>query len=423
MGMEQSHIRVQQIVDKLRKSFENTSYCVDLRDGAAETTDQKLLSVIIPARNEFPNILHTIYSILHCWEADGFDYHDIEIIVVDNCSLNWHDEKYDPTKPGDRGTVTHLMPRGAYHAGIVRVIYDPVAGNHSARNKGARIARGKYLFFSDAHMAYRPGFFKYGLKSVDESGGIVHGGIGWMGAYPPSTSGVGMQYTIKLGEEWKGTWNAYRPWSDDWFYIPAQGHCSVLVARKQFLDFGGYPDVHRTYGGGEFYTNMKWWMFVASVATDPRCIGYHLSSGRGYTWTHDDYIHNVFNCAYAIGADDWLERTYINYLRRGRFEVVDKMYKEAFKEMADNREWIAAKRVKTFNDLLVERPWDKKNIEKGGKSNSSMLIFQSTWINLLRQAPKYVQDIYDNSSLQKQLAKFIEENLSQFEYKGKKSYN
>src|SRR3990167_9683984 len=25
-----------------------------------------------------------------------------------------------------------------------------------------------------------------------------------MGAYPPSTSGVGMQYTIKLGEEWKG---------------------------------------------------------------------------------------------------------------------------------------------------------------------------------------------------------------------------
>jgi len=415
--MSRSPDRIKQVIDKLNAQFEKSTYFSELIDGEFETKDDLILSVIIPARNEFPNVVHTFYSILHCWEADGFDPKQIEIIIVNNCSTDWLDPKYDSSKPGDRGTTNYLMPRGAYNARILRVIYDPLAGNHSARNKGARIARGKYLFFSDAHMAYRPGFFKYGIQAVEESGGIVHGGIGWMGAYPPHDSGVGMQYTIKLGEEWKGTWNNYRPWSDRWFYIPAQGHCSVLVKRKQFLEYGGYPDIHRTYGGGEFYTNMKWWMMGLTVATEPRAIGYHLASGRGYSWNHDDYIHNVFNCAYALGADDWLERTYLNYLRNGRREVLDRMMNEARIEMAKDREWIESKRVKTFNELLIERPWDKLNDERGGKHNSSMLIYHDTWLDLLKKSPQALQYYEKEAKYQKGLEEFIDTNLSQYVYK------
>ena len=53
-----------------------------------------------------------------------------------------------------------IIGDGTFFDSTGRPIYDPIAGNHSARNKGAEIARGKYLFFSDAHMAYKPGFFK-----------------------------------------------------------------------------------------------------------------------------------------------------------------------------------------------------------------------------------------------------------------------
>ena len=427
--MSRSKDRITQTIERLQATYEKTAHFTDYldnEDAIRETKDDLLLSVIIPARNEFPNIVHTVHSILNCWEADGFKPEDIEIIIVNNCSTDYNDPKYDPGKPGDRGTTEHLMPRGIYHSRILRVLYDPIAGNHSARNKGARISRGKYLFFSDAHMSYAPGTFKYGLQATEESGGIVHIGIAWMGGYPSqyykeptiAQSSIMTQYTIKLGEEWKGTWAPYRPWDNDkgWFYIAAQGHCSLFVNRKQFLDFGGYPDIHRTYGGGEFFTDMLWWMYGSSVVCEPRAVGYHLASSRGYSYDHDDYIHNLFNCAWTLGCDDWLERTYFNYLRRGRKEVLDRMMDEARVEMTDRRIEVEKRRVCTFNDLLVNRPWDKKNVEKGGSSNSSILIYHWTWLKLLDNYP-IIKELYEKSETQKTLARFIETELKDYVYK------
>lgn len=416
-----SQERVKEVVERLKSQYEKSYYSKEVDHRAPITKDELIMSVIIPARNEFPNIVHTIYSLWHAWEADGYNPDDMEIIIVDNCSTDWHDPKWSHGKPGDRGTVNHLFPRGAFWSRQLRVLYDPIAGNHSARNKGARIARGKYLFFSDAHMAYRPGFFKLLIKTIDETGGLCHASIGWMGAYPPHPSGVGCGYTLKLGEEIKGTWNNYRVSNTDFFYIPALGHCSVGALRKQFLDFQGYPEAHRSYGGGEFYLNMKWWMFGSTVAVHPQAIGYHLSAGRGYTWNHDDYIHNVFNIGYALGMDDWLERAYINWLRQGRKEVLDRMMEEARVEMKNDREFIKSRRKYTFNELIVERPWEKLNQKLRGCHTKTILIFQDTWIDLLRKSPKYVQDIYDNSPLQKQLDAFINEHLADFVYKRKVS--
>ena len=650
------------------------------------------LSVIIPARNEHPNLPHTIYSILHCWEADGFDFKEIEIIVVDNCS---EDQNWAAPKPGDRGTSSYLLPRGAFMNRVVRVLYDPIAGNHSARNKGAEIARGEYLFFSDAHVAYKPGFFKSILKAVDESGGIVHGTLQNMGAYPPVEASAGYGYTLKLGEEIKGcvdedteiltndgwkkwnevsmesefatvnmtnheiefqkprdivirqhngvmvkitgrsydalltpyhrtiyqtngvekwrikeaiqisstdklplgtagiqeknnvysdelveligwiitegsfredgsivvtqygkenrnrierlikslgltyfkkkrgdfvinvnpskpirkllpkkeltfsfvnslnrrqmdklyrvmidadgthnnnghesfiqvnqttidafqylcvligkqskwftkkpevfkgnhfgkkdiqvvsvkknkrvtnfkkelvshkgivwcpdlsngtifcrrnghtypsaqTWNNYCISNKDWFYVTAQGHWAVCVKKKQFLDFGGYPKIHRTYGGGEFYLNMKWWMFGSTVAVDPQAIGYHLASARGYGYHHNDYKENVLGMSYALGMDDWRERAYLNWMRQTAKKTMDEIMERSAKEHQSDREFVEKRRKKTFNELILERPWEKLNKEKHGRGLVNILVYHNTWIDLLKKTP------------------------------------
>lgn len=379
-----------------------------------------LLSVILPARTEFPNIVHTCHNILSIYEADGFDPKTIQLIIVDNCSTdndNW-------PQRGVKGTTTYLMPRGIYWSGMLKVIYDPIAGNHSARNKGVQIAQGKYLFFSDSHMSYKPGFFKYGLQTLEETQGLVHGVIAWMGAYPTKQNdgkahGLGHQYSLKLGEEIKGTWAPYAPSTTDWFYIAAQGHCSLFAIKDQFIKFGGYPKVHRTYGGGEFYIDTKWWMFGSQVVVDPRCIGYHLASSRGYTYHHDDYIENVLGMAYSLGMDDWRERAYINWLRHGRKEVLEAIDARNKKEYQSEREFIDKRKKKTFNQVILEKPWDKLNDKKFGKHISGFTIFHDSWLELLKQAPDYVKDAYRNSKYQKELEKFINENLSESVYKRK----
>jgi len=370
------------------------------------------LSVIIPARNEFPNIVHTIYSAIHCLEADGFSPEDWEIIVVDNCST---DNNFWPQK-GTKGTTSYFMPRGMFWSRQVRVLYDPIAGNHSARNKGAQIARGEYLYFSDAHIAFKPGFFKSIIKTCQDTGGIVHGSVQWMGAYPPHHGGMGYGYTFKLGEEWKMTWNNYKV-ADTPFAVAGQGHWGVMVQRDQFLDFGGYPEVHRTYGGGEVFVDCLWWMYGSTVVTDPNAIGYHLSSGRNYVYHHDSYIHNIFNCGWALGADDWIERAYINYLRKGRKDTLDQMMAEAKIEMVKRRATIENRRKMTFNELIVQRPWDKWNMEKHGKTNSSMLIYHPTWLQLLKESAGPAKEAYENSIYQKDLNKFIIEELWDYVYK------
>lgn len=427
--MSRSPSRIQQVIDRLKNQFEGTPYYLRVKDRedspyawnfaeVPETKNEVLLSVIIPARNEWPNATHTVHSILNCWEADGYDYKEIEIIIVDNCSTERAIEDKFYSHPVDQGTSSYLEARGIFFSGIVKTHYYPLAGNHSARNRGAEIARGKYLFFSDAHMSYRPGFFKHMLKACEESGGIVHGAIAWMGTYPPTPPSIGMQYTLKLGEEFKGTWAPYATIYDNWFYIASQGHCSIMVARDQFLKFGGYQEHHRTYGGGEIYMDLKWWMFGSSVVVEPRAIGYHLKSFRGYSWHHDDYLHNVLNITYALGADDWRERSYINWLRRGRKEVMDCMMAEGEHEMARDRKFIEGARKHTVNDLLIDIPWNRMNREKYGKESGSILIYHDTWLDLLKESP-IALEAYNNSLYQKQLEVFINEHLSRFVYKRK----
>lgn len=379
------------------------------------------LSIIIPCRNEFPNIVHTVHSILNSLETDNFKPEDFEIIILDNCS----DDRKEPQR-GTGGSIDYLRTRGMYWNRVVRTMYYPLAGNHTVRNRGIEMARGEYVFMSDAHMAYCPHYFSEFIRTCDESGGIVHGVLDWMGAYPPSKGGLG--YTIKLGEEIKGTWNNYwltdkdkKP-VQDWWYTPALGHCSLGMKRDQFLKFGGYQEHHRTYGGGEFYLNMKWWMFGSCCVINPKMIGYHLSAGRGYTYHHDDYKYNVMSIGLALGADDWVERTYINYLRKGRKEILDRYLADAVKNSAKDKIFVKENSIMTFNEMLVNRPWEQKNIERWGNGMTHLQIFHDTWLDIIndKKTPQYVRDVYKNSKHQANLDKFINEKLGDFVYKRKK---
>src|ERR1017187_8787086 len=158
-----------------------------------------IVSVVISARNEFPSVIHTVHSVINDLES-FLGMGDFEIIIVDNASDDGHG--------ADRsagGTVDFIRTGLAYATGVVKILHDPIVGNVSARNKGATLARGEYLFFSDAHMSYRAGSFQRMMKTIDECGGIVHPAIAWMGSYPPDCV---YQYSWELGKEFGVRWNS-----------------------------------------------------------------------------------------------------------------------------------------------------------------------------------------------------------------------
>ena len=360
-----------------------------------------VLSIIISARNEFPQIVFTIQSIINDLET-FLSPADWEVIVVSNCS---DDEK----------TWRFVAERGLHYHRNVRFILDPIAGNVTSRNKGVAIARGEYVVFSDAHMSYPFGTFKRMLETMKESGGIVHGTVQWLGGYHPSQPSV--QYSLKIGEKLWGTWNNAIVKSDDWFYVPCSGHCFLGVNRQQFIDFGGYNDYFRCYGGGELYLALKWWMLGSSVVVDPRIMSYHLSAGRGYSYHQDDLIHNMMLLGHSLKADALGERVYIRYMDKAGVNRthLDSLYEQAQKEATANRDFLATRSATELYDVLIDRPWDRLNDQRHGRHQSYLAIYQDTWLSSLGNVAR---QYYDNSKLQQELDRIIRNDLSEFVYRG-----
>lgn len=359
------------------------------------------ISVIISARDEFPNIVHTVHAIINDLET-SYNREDFEIIVVDNGSTNPDSWRF-------------LAERGLFHHRTVRILKDPIMGNVTARNKGVAMARGENIFFSDAHMSYRIGTFKKLVDALDRYGGIVHPSVQWMGGYDPS--GRSYQYSLKLGEKLWGTWNNLVVDSDNPFYIPVSGHCCLGVKREEFLRLGGYNPFFRCYGGGELYLDLKFWMLGSSVMCVPTAVAYHLSAGRGYSYMQNDFIHNMMLLAQALGADALAERVYLRYLDKDGVNPITlgKLRDEARNEsLADALEFVP-KAKHSLYDLISIRPWDLKNQELHGKSSSGILIFDKTWTESLSGQAKI---LFDSSELQKKLQARIETEWSPFVYRG-----
>ena len=360
----------------------------------------KTVSVIISARDEFPQIVMTVHAIIADLET-FLAPHEWEIIIVDNCSK-------------DPDSWRFLSERGLYAHRNLRILHDPIAGNVTARNKGARIANGKWIFFSDAHMSYRIGSFKAMIDALEQYGGIVHPSVQWMGGYDPSEPSH--QYTIKLGEKIWGTWNRNIVSSTEPFYIPICGHCCLGMSRQQFLDFGGYNNWFRCYGGGEVYLDMKFWMLGSNVMSVPKAVAYHLSAGRGYSFKQDDLIHNMMLLGLALGEDAMAERVYIRYMGKGGVnnEHLTRLWKEAKREAEEDRQKFLPKIKRSFIDCLVEKPWDILNLEMHGTASSSIGVYNHTWVDTLSGEAK---TYFESSSLQREFQEVINTKLSQYVYK------
>jgi glycosyltransferase involved in cell wall biosynthesis len=380
------------------------------------------VSIIISARNEYPQIALTIDNLMmDMWQAG---IHNFEFIIADNGSTDptswffkfaWKNA-YAKNSQFQMPQEYQYSPRGMVHEGLLRFTYDPVFSNVGARHKAVEYAKYENVIFCDAHISVKTNTIKYALETLETYGGIVHMPVSWMGAsiFNPHP---GYQYSYKVGEKIWGTWNKAAVEPDKPFYIPVSGHCFLAVNKKQYLDFGGYDTNQRVYGGGENYLDTLYWLMGSNVMCDPRGLVFHLSSGRGYSYDTNSLIHNMILTAYTLGGYKWAERIYITYLDKGNdIKTLDKLYAEAIKEGQPKRDMIERRQIIGFEKLLginqpidcdgpeykgqkhAKRMWDIKNDELHGHHISFVAVFED-WLERLQT--DRAREFFKNSLYQK----------------------
>lgn len=359
------------------------------------------VSVVFGCRNEYPTILGTMHSFMEELEHWGYPF---ELIVVDNLST-------DNTAPILRDKFRRLIRNG-----LLKVIrYDERPANVTVRNVGARAATGDVLFLSDGHMSVKIGTCHAMIQAWLREGrkGLFHASTNIWG---DTTEIRCYGYDLKLELKFWGNLSRYLPpdvkdpetgkLRDYW--IPMSSHSCLMAGREEYLDFGGYNEFFRCYGGGEPYLDLKWWLFGSKVWIVPEGLFRHgfgvnamwrtasrdkhvhssvyvsdgrmtadlkkgdvyLHYARGYAWNNEQFTFNFMLSAYTIGGYRWLETMYARYheerKRNSRYlRDLQDLRREVLRDGAADRAEIERRQVCSLDDLLVAKPWDRRPWEAG----------------------------------------------------------
>jgi len=357
------------------------------------------VSLVIPARNEYPQILGTILNIVECLEFWDYEY---EIIVVSNQSNDGMPEVLE-----DR--FRHWVKERR-----LKVVYfDDRPACWHARNVGVEVASGDVLVICDGHMSVGVATLHNMIQLWSRYGGLWHSASQMWGD-PRGTRLYG--YSLKIEEKFWGNLSRHIPSEvveagRPPYTIPMAQYSLFLLGRQEFLDVGGFHPGFKCYGGGEPYLAFKWhllgkrvWMYPKGLVrhafglkaswrtardgargtpfargkgpTDAaklisgkdEVLGYH----RGYSWNNDQLWFNFLLCAYVIGGEKWLNQRYERYVVQCKsvnryLDGLKRLREEAFETGQADRKWILEHQVVEFDDLIEDQPWNTfETISLGG---------------------------------------------------------
>lgn len=230
-------------------------------------------SIIIPCKNEGPNVKMTVDSIRTASTSEK-----IEIIVVDDGS-------------GD-GCCHFLQEDSEYPE--VNLISSPGLGAARARNRGALAARGKYLVFCDAHITVPEGWSE---KLLDT---FKHPGVD---AVSPAIGSLENPAAVGYGQTWNGRLETI------WLPPPADmkitaapllpGGC-LAVRTGAFRRVKGFDNGFIVWGHEDVELSLKLWLFGYGLYVNPSVKILHLFRKKHpYPVTMDHVQYNLLRMAYS----------------------------------------------------------------------------------------------------------------------------
>jgi glycosyltransferase involved in cell wall biosynthesis len=216
------------------------------------------VSVIVPVYNCAQTIALTLKAL--CSQT----YPGVEIVVVDDGST---DQTKSIVKSFDN----------------VQYVYQSNAGPASARNHGARISRGEFLFFTDADCIPQTNWIEKALKRFEENIdiGVVSGSYGI--ANPHERLARCVYQEILFRHE---------------FLLPVYpkvfGSYNFGIRRKIFEDIGGFNEEYRRASGEDNDLSYKVLKAGHKIRFDPMVLVDHFHPVKVFKYLSEQYRHGFW---------------------------------------------------------------------------------------------------------------------------------
>ncbi|WIF95778.1 glycosyltransferase [Caminicella sporogenes] len=228
-------------------------------------------SIIVPCRNEVNNLKNTINSLMSSKNS-----HKFEIIIVDDGSTDRSIEFLNDFKYDD-----------------IILIKTKNAGSAGSRNIGAKEARGRYLFFCDAHISVPNHWIDNLIETM-----IKHDAS----AVAPAILNMENDFIVGYGQTWNHTleirWLKENP--EKITEIPIAPGCAFCITKKAFYSVGGFHPYFEVWGKEDEELSFKLWLFGHKIVVNPNVEVKHLFRKRHpYHVTTGNVIHNLLCIAYS----------------------------------------------------------------------------------------------------------------------------
>jgi glycosyltransferase involved in cell wall biosynthesis len=232
-------------------------------------------SIVIPCKNEFSTLKPTVDSILQSKNTTSF-----EIIVVDDAS------KDNSSAFLESGEDKKLYER-------VLLLKTNNLGAAGARNAGAGIAKGKHLFFCDAHVEVPDGWLDSLVDTLKQSEyHIVAPCI--LDMNNPLAAGYGQTWDKLLNI----TWLLEEPYGIS--EIPIACGCAFGITREAFDIMGGFHPLFQVWGKEDEELCFRAWLYGFKSIINPAVKVKHLfRKSHPYKISYDNVTYNFLCMAYS----------------------------------------------------------------------------------------------------------------------------
>jgi glycosyltransferase involved in cell wall biosynthesis len=237
-----------------------------------------LVSVIIPTFNRFKFLLNTIQSIR------SQTYSNIEIIVVNDCSIEKEYYEYNWEKIGVK--IIHLEKNS-------KEIFGFACPGGYQRNFGINIANGKYIAFCDDDDVWFPSKIELQLDAMKRTGCKMSSTDGLIGNGIYNSTNTYKKYnaeyyytTLQNIYKTKGSNFLDNGFPEIWTYDFLKIHncmiCSSVVIDKEIIDIVGKFIVAKTAEDYEYW--LKILLHTNSVYIQDICFYYDGGHGDGQNY-------------------------------------------------------------------------------------------------------------------------------------------